>query len=136
MSIENLKINLRDNTSMSLFPVVGKQGMPNTFYIGDGKHNNGFMELIHIDKFGKRVTTGLRLEQVNWLSNYIEQGGSAWVLVKIGRDFTCLFWGETCKGLMNKPTAKDFMSRATWSKRGNLKKEDWAEMEDVILNAA
>jgi hypothetical protein len=67
--------------------------MPNVHYLGSGKFPMGFMQIIHVGDWSKRVSTGLRKEQVKWMNEYIDQGGSAWIVVRIGRDFTGLFWG-------------------------------------------
>jgi hypothetical protein len=92
------------------------------------------MEIIHLESWGKRVTTGLRLEQAKWMQDYIDSGGSAWVVVRVGIA-TCLFWGECAASLLDRPSPKRFMEMATWSKNGNLSKEEWKHVENMILNA-
>ena len=90
---ENLRIALRDNLNMNFYKVDGKGGTPNLHYLGKGDWPTGWMEIIHLESWGKRVSTGLRLEQANWMRDYINNGGSAWVVVRVGLA-TCLFWGE------------------------------------------
>jgi len=92
------------------------------------------MEIIHLESWGKRVSTGLRLEQANWMRDYINNGGSAWVVVRVELA-TCLFWGDAVFDLLDRPNPKNFMDLAVWSKNGNLLKEDWKYVEGMILNA-
>jgi hypothetical protein len=88
------------------------------------------MEIIHLEEWGKRVSTGLRLEQANWMQDYINNGGSAWVVVRVGL-VTCLFWGDCAESLLDRPNPKRFVEMATWSKNGNLSKEDWKHVENM-----
>jgi hypothetical protein len=136
MSVENLRIALRDNMDMTVYKVDGKHGMPNVHYIGEGKYPTGWMLLLHIDEMGKRVATGLKREHINWMSDYIKSGGNAWVLVRVGRELNCLFWGTEAvlNTLFDRPTPKDFVELAAYHKRGNMKYYDWHEMQDVIMN--
>jgi len=131
---ENLRIALRDNLNINFYKVEGKGGTPNLHYLGKGDWPTGWMEIIHLQDWGKRVTTGLRLEQANWMQDYINSGGSAWVVVRVGLA-TCLFWGECAANLLDRPNPKNFMDLAVWSKNGNLLKEDWKHVENMILNA-
>jgi hypothetical protein len=93
MNTHNLWTLLRNNLKMKMYRVGGTEGMPNVHYLGSGKFPMGFMQIIHVGDWSKRVSTGLRKEQVKWMNEYIDQGGSAWIVVRIGRDFTGLFWG-------------------------------------------
>jgi hypothetical protein len=43
--------------------------------------------------------------------------------------------GECVLDLLDRPNPKKFMELATWSKNGNLLKEDWKYVEGMILNA-
>jgi len=131
---ENLRIALRDNLNINFYKVDGKGGTPNLHYIGKGDWPTGWMEIIHLEEWGKRVSTGLRLEQANWMQDYINNGGSAWVVVRVGL-VTCLFWGDCAESLLDRPNPKRFVEMATWSKNGNLSKEDWKHVENMILNA-
>jgi len=56
------------------------------------------------------------------------------VVVRVGLA-TCLFWGECAANLLDRPNPKNFMDLAVWSKNGNLLKEDWKHVENMILNA-
>jgi hypothetical protein len=131
---ENLRIALRDNLNINFYKVDGKGGTPNIHYLGKGDWPTGWMEIIHLGEWDKRVSTGLRLEQANWMQDYINNGGSAWVVARVG-PATCLFWGECAASLLDRPSPKRFMETATWSKNGNLSKEDWKHVENMILNA-
>ena len=131
---DNLRIALRDNLNMNFYKVHGNGGIPNLHYLGSGDFPSGWMEIIHLDDWGKRVSSGLRLEQAQWIHDYIERGGSAWIVIRIERAL-CLFWGGSVFDIRDRPNPKRFMDLATWKKNGNLLKHDWKEVEDIILNA-
>lgn len=109
--------------------------MPNVHYLGSGKFPMGFMQIIHVGDWSKRVSTGLRKEQVKWMNEYIDQGGSAWIVVRIGRDFTGLFWGGDSEAIFVRPSSQDFVKIAAWSKSGNMVEQDWEDIQNIILNA-
>jgi len=89
---DNLRIALRDNLNMNFYKVHGNGGIPNLHYIGEGDFPSGWMEIIHLDDWGKRVSSGLRLEQAQWVHDYIERGGSAWIVIRIEGSVPLLGW--------------------------------------------
>ena len=102
---ENLRIALRDNLNIKFYKVDGGKAMPNLHYLGKGDFPTGWMEIIHLDDWGKRVSSGLRLEQAQWVHDYIEDGGSAWIVVRIERAI-CLFWGGSVFDILDRPTPR------------------------------
>jgi hypothetical protein len=135
MNTHNLWTLLRNNLKMKMYRVEGTEGMPNVHYLGSGKFPMGFMQIIHVGDWSKRVSTGLRKEQVKWMNEYIDQGGSAWIVVRIGRDFTGLFWGGDSEAIFVRPSSQDFVKIAAWSKSGNMVEQDWEDIQNIILNA-
>jgi hypothetical protein len=135
MNTHNLWTLLRNNLKMKMYRVGGTEGMPNVHYLGSGKFPMGFMQIIHVGDWSKRVSTGLRKEQVKWMNEYIDQGGSAWIVVRIGRDFTGLFWGGDSEAIFVRPSSQDFVKIAAWSKSGNMVEQDWEDIQNIILNA-
>ena len=78
-SMKDLKMYRVENRVM--------KGMPDVHYIKDGV--SGWIELKYLTLWPKRrISTGLKLNQSLWLKEYDEHKGKAWILIRIGRDFT------------------------------------------------
>jgi hypothetical protein len=80
-----------------------------------------------------RMSTGLKLNQSLWLKEYDEHKGQCWVLLRVGRDFVGLIHGRDAKRLFERPSRQDFFKLLSYKKLGNMKKEDWEELESILL---
>lgn len=137
MSEKNFWVLLRTSMKkLKMYRVENRvmKGMPDVHYIRDGQ--SGWIELKYLKSWPKtRMSTGLRLNQSLWLKEYNEHKGQCWVLIRIGRDFVGLIHGRDAKRLFDRPSRKDFFSMLSYKKMGNMKKEDWSELQDTITTA-
>ncbi len=109
------------------------KGMPDIHYIKNGK--TGWIELKYLPKWPvKRMSIGLMKNQSFWLKQYDEENGRCWVLIRIGRDYIALVDGKDAPRLYERPSKKDFLDLVHWSKKGNMTKDDWNELVDVIAS--
>ena len=133
MSEKNFWTLIRNNLPLKMYRVENKvmKGMPDVHYI-DKQGNSGWIELKFLDSWPKKVLSiGLRMNQSLWLTSYARNKGSCWVLLKVGRDYTALMKGKDADKLF-RPSKKEFFNVVHWSKKGNLSKDDWLELCDVI----
>jgi hypothetical protein len=54
-------------------------------------------------------------------------------LLRVGRDFVGLIHGRDAKRLFERPSRQDFFKLLSYKKLGNMKKEDWEELESILL---
>tara|TARA_R100001377_G_scaffold66562_1_gene41808 strand:- start:298 stop:732 length:435 start_codon:yes stop_codon:yes gene_type:complete len=133
MSEKNFWTLIRNNLPLKMYRVENKvmKGMPDVHYI-DTQGNSGWIELKFLESWPKKVLSiGLRMNQSLWLTSYARNKGNCWVLLKVGRDYTALIKGEEADKLF-RPSRKEFFGCVLWSKKGNLSKDDWAELCGVI----
>jgi hypothetical protein len=135
MSEKNFWVLLRTSLKgMKMYRVENRvmKGMPDVHYIKDGK--SGWIELKYMKDWPRsRMSTGLKLNQSLWLKEYDEQKGQCWVLLRVGRDFVGLIHGRDAKRLFERPSRQDFFKLLSYKKLGNMKKEDWEELESILL---
>ena len=135
MSEKNFWVLLRTSMKkMKMYRVENRvmKGMPDVHYIQDGQ--SGWIELKYLKSWPKtRMSIGLRLNQSLWLKEYDEHKGQCWVLIRVGRDFVGLIHGRDAKRLFDRPSRKDFFDMMSYKKLGNMKKEDWDELQDTII---
>jgi len=135
MSEKNFWVLLRTSMKkMKMYRVENRvmKGMPDVHYIQDGQ--SGWIELKYLKSWPKtRMSIGLRLNQSLWLKEYDEHKGQCWVLIRVGRDFVGLIHGRDAKRLFDRPSRKDFFDMMSYKKMGNMKKEDWDELQDTII---
>lgn len=138
MSEKNFWVLLRTSMKkMKMYRVENRvmKGMPDVHYIRDGQ--SGWIELKYLKSWPKsRMSIGLRLNQSLWLKEYDEHKGQCWVLIRIGRDFVGLIHGRDAKRLFDRPSRKDFFDMMSYKKMGNMKKEDWDELQDTITGSS
>lgn len=133
MSENNFWVLLRVSLKLKMYRVENRvaKGMPDVHYLKDGK--SGWIELKYMSDWNpRRVSIGLRKNQVFWLKEYDENKGRCWILVRIGRDFIGLIDGKNADKLFKRPSKKDFYEMLSWSKRGNMKNEDWQDLANNI----
>jgi hypothetical protein len=135
MSEQNFWVLLRKNLPLKLYRVENKvsRGMPDVHFASKEKLGmSGWVELKYLPEFPKRqMTVGLKKHQAMWLKEYSNYGQS-WLLVRIGSNWTGLFFGSIAEEIFARPTKEKFCSLATWSKRGNLTKDDWKRLSEVM----
>jgi hypothetical protein len=135
MSENNFWVLLRVSLKLKMYRVENRvaKGMPDVHYLKDGK--SGWIELKYIPDWSpKRVSVGLRKNQVFWLKEYDENKGRCWILVRIGRDFIGLIDGKNAEKLFKRPSKSEFINLLSWSKRGNMKNEDWQDLANNIAS--
>jgi hypothetical protein len=133
LSESNFWVLVRKSLDLKMYRVENRvmKGMPDIHYIRDGV--SGWIELKYMPDWPKkRVSSGLMLNQCLWLKEYDERKGRCWILIRIGRDFIGLVDGKDAKALYDRPSTKDFHALLSWSKKGNMKEEDWKDLADVI----
>ncbi len=136
MSEKNFWTLVRNSLPLKMYRVENKvmKGMPDVHYVKSG--HSGWVELKYLKQWPKsRVNIGIKTTQCIWHKEYREEQGKCWVLVRIGRDFTALFDGNYSEALFKRPSRKDFISMALWYKRGNLTKEDWNQIKELLCQA-
>ena len=122
-SMKDLKMYRVENRVM--------KGMPDVHYIKDGV--TGWIELKYLTLWPKRrISTGLKLNQSLWLKEYDEHKGKAWILIRIGRDFTGLISGKNAQLIFASPSRSDFFDLLSYKRMGNMTKENWQELSDVL----
>jgi hypothetical protein len=135
MSENNFWVLLRVSLKLKMYRVENRvaKGMPDVHYLKDGK--SGWIELKYIPDWSpKRVSVGLRKNQVFWLKEYDENKGRCWILVRIGRDFIGLIDGKNAEKLFKRPSKNEFINLLSWNKRGNMKSEDWQDLANNIAS--
>lgn len=134
MSEKNFWVLLRTSLKdMKMYRVENRvmKGMPDVHYIKDGK--SGWIELKYMKDWPRtRMSIGLKLNQSLWLKEYDEHKGQCWVLLRIGRDFVGLIHGRDAKRLFERPSRQDFFNLLSYKKLGNMKKEDWEELQSIL----
>ena len=73
-----------------------------------------------------------KLNQSLWLKEYDEHKGKAWILIRIGRDFTGLISGKNAQLIFARPSRTDFFDLLSYKRMGNMTKENWQELSDVL----
>ena len=135
MSEKSFWTLVRNNLPFRCYRVENRVmlGMPDVHYVSKGK--SGWIELKFVPKWPKkRINTGYRLQQAIWAREYIKNGGQSWILIRIERDFTALIHGKNSVELYNRPSPQDFRDMSVFYKRGNMDRENWAELAHTILN--
>ena len=131
MSEKNFWHLLRNSLPLKMYRIENRvmRGMPDIHYIND-KGSSGWIELKFLSNWPKkRVATGLSLNQAIWLSEY---KGRCWVLIRVGRDFIGLIDGKKSKQIYNRVSKTEFSNLLNWHKKGNMSKEDWRSLSEVI----
>ena len=135
MSEKNFWVLLRTSLKqLKMYRVENRvmKGRPEVHDIKDG--SSGWIELKYIDKWPKtRVATGLKLNQCLWLKEYDENKGHCWIMLRIGRDFTALIHGRDAKKIFDRPSRPDFFKLLSYQKAGNMTKDDWDELCNVLV---
>ena len=122
-SMKDLKMYRVENRVM--------KGMPDVHYIKNGV--SGWIELKYLTLWPKRrIRTGLKLNQSLWLKEYDEHKGKAWILIRISRDFTGLISGKNAQLIFARPSRTDFFDLLSYKRMGNMTKENWQELSDVL----
>ena len=132
MSEKNFWNLIRENLPLRMHRVENSvmRGMPDVHYVGNG--HSGWIELKYLAKWpSKRFSSGLMLNQMMWNTQYREEGGNSWVLIRIGKEFTALV--ADAESLYGKPTIEEFMGILTWFHSGNLKKADWESLAKNLI---
>ena len=83
-----------------------------------------------LDRYRNKINSGLTLNQSMWSKEYRKAGGLSYVLLRIGREFTCLIVDS--EALYNRPSRKEFMELISWGHEGDLKKSDWDSLASRI----
>jgi len=124
MSEKNFWKNVRDNLPLKMYRVENScaKGMPDVHFIQGEK--SGWIELKFLEKWPRdKINSGLTLNQSMWSKEYRKAGGLSYVLLRIGREFTCLIVDS--EALYNRPSRKEFMELISWGHEGDMKKSDW-----------
>ena len=135
LSESNFWVLIRNSLDLKMYRVENRvmKGMPDIHYIRDGV--SGWIELKYLPEWPKkRVSSGLMLNQCLWLKEYDERKGRCWILIRIDRDFIGLIDGKDAKRLYDRPSTKDFRSLLSWSKKGNMKADDWSSLANKITS--
>ena len=131
MSEKNFWNNVRNKLPLKMYRVENScgKGMPDVHFIQGKK--SGWIELKFLEKWPRdKINSGLTLNQSMWSKEYRKAGGLSYVLLRIGREFTCLIVDS--EALYNRPSRKEFMELISWGHEGDLKKSDWDSLASRI----
>ena len=131
MSEKNFWNNVRNKLPLQMYRVENScaKGMPDVHFIQSKK--SGWIELKFLEKWPRdKINSGLTLNQSMWSKEYRKAGGLSYVLLRIGREFTCLIVDS--EALYNRPSRKEFMELISWGHEGDLKKSDWDSLASRI----
>jgi len=133
VSEKNFWTLVRGSLPLKMYRVENKvmKGMPDIHYIRNGE--SGWIELKYLPEWPKtRVSIGLRQNQSLWLQGYRKKKGKSWILIRIGRAYTCLIDGKDAEKIHKRPSKQDFFKVVVWAKTGNMTRDDWDDLADVI----
>ena len=141
MSEKNFWNLIRSNLELNMYRIENRvsSGMPDIHYISRSpiseNGSSGWIELKYIESFPKKgkLSVGLRLAQHLWHKKYrLLYGGQTWVLVRVGRDGIYLIDGKFSEKLQKLPSSSSFIKLCEWKFSGNMNKNDWKGLKDVI----
>ena len=134
MSEKNFWNLVRINLDLDMYRIENRvsSGMPDIHYIDKG--SSGWIELKYIEGFPKKgkLRIGLRIAQHLWHLRYTKNKGQTWILVRVGRKGIYLIDGKYSGELQKMPNNSSFLKMCEWKLSGNMSKNDWKGLKDVI----
>jgi hypothetical protein len=134
MSEKALWSLVRNNLPLKMYRVENRVmvGMPDVYFIRQGRSGWFEMKFAKDFKSGRRVSVGLKKHQHLWLKDYINHGGLCWILLRVGRTWLMLFKGD--EDLVNKIKPSELIEKAVWHHKGIMQRENWKSLEEVMKN--